>query len=76
MTDRTLPEVLGDGSPYGRADSDGWPSMRLPERRGVLDAVVTMVTTLGGACSTAYLVAAELAFGLESPAERPRRWPR
>ena len=53
-----------------------WPEMHVNERRQVLDAVVTMVTTMGGACSTAYLVAAEMAYGMEAPAERPRRFPR
>lgn len=66
---------LNDGSPYG-LESRGWPELAVTERREVLDSVVAAVTTLGGACSTAYLAAAELAYGLESPAERPRRWPR
>lgn len=60
----------------GSVASKKWPEMGQAERRQVLDAVVTMVTTLGGACSTAYLAAAELAYGLEEPTERPRRFPR
>lgn len=53
-----------------------WPELTAPERRAVLDALVTIIVTMGGALSTAYLVAAEFARGVEDPAVTPRRWPR
>lgn len=49
---------------------------RVREIRDACDAIVATTILLGGSPATAYLAAAQLAYGLEEPERCPRRWPK
>lgn len=49
---------------------------RVAEIKEVCDLAANLTLAMGGSPATAYIVAAELAYGLEDPAFRPRRWVR
>lgn len=48
---------------------------RVAEIREACDLTVGMVIAMGGSPATAYITAADLAYGLEDPDRRPKRWP-
>lgn len=48
---------------------------RVAEIKRACDLIVDLTIVFGGSPATAYLVAAELAYALEDPDRRPRRWP-
>lgn len=63
-------------SPSSLFAEDEERQKRVAVIRQACDAIVDLTIMFGGSPATAYQVAAELAYGLEDPDRRPRRFKR